>query len=120
AGGSRGGCASQAAGRLDESISRHEKPLKQRRATLGAEHPDTLAPMNSLGAAYLAAGRPGEGLPLVEHAFERQTATLGPEHPDTPGTMGNRAAAYHAARRGAAAPALAPLVQGAGRGHRRP
>ncbi|MBX9580103.1 MAG: serine/threonine-protein kinase [Gemmataceae bacterium] len=72
-------------------------------ATLGPDHPDTLAGMNNLAGAYECAGRPADAVPLFERTYKGMEAKLGPGHPHTLGSRGNLAGAYLAVGRFAAA-----------------
>jgi non-specific serine/threonine protein kinase/serine/threonine-protein kinase len=65
-------------------------------AHLGPEHPDTLAVMNKIGAAYYAQGRYRDALELQTKTLELQKATLGSEHRDTLLSMSNVAVALSA------------------------
>jgi tetratricopeptide (TPR) repeat protein len=57
--------------------------LKAREATLGAEHPATLASVNSLGLVLASQGRYEEAEVMHRRALEAKEKVLGPEHPDT-------------------------------------
>ncbi len=60
----------------------------------GAEHPDTLASMINLAAAYQDAGKLDQALPLFEETLKVTKAKLGSEHPSTLTSMNNLAGAY--------------------------
>jgi serine/threonine protein kinase/Tfp pilus assembly protein PilF len=64
---------------------------------LGADHPDTLTSMESLGLGYQADGKLDLALPLLEEALERRKATLGAVHRDTLSSMNSLAVGYEAA-----------------------
>jgi tetratricopeptide (TPR) repeat protein len=49
---------------------------------LGADHPDTLAAVQRLIAAYLAAGRTTDAVRWVQWVLDRRVRTLGRDHPD--------------------------------------
>ena len=49
----------------------------------GPDHPDTLASMSGLAAAYSVLGRYAEALKLHEETLALRKARLGPDHPDT-------------------------------------
>jgi serine/threonine-protein kinase len=60
-----------------------ERALELRRDHLGPDHPDTLASMESLAAAYLFVDRHREAIDLRQRRVESGKATLGPDHPLT-------------------------------------
>jgi tetratricopeptide (TPR) repeat protein len=70
--------------------------LQLRKATLGRDHPATLATMHNLALAYQAVGKRDLALPLFEDTLTRRRATLGHEHPNTLQTMSKFAGAYQA------------------------
>jgi tetratricopeptide (TPR) repeat protein len=72
----------------------YEEGLKLSKATLGAEHRETLVSMNNLGMAYLGAGKLDMALPLLKDALELRKATLGAGDPATRNSMSVLAAAY--------------------------
>jgi non-specific serine/threonine protein kinase/serine/threonine-protein kinase len=80
----------------DKALPLFEETFKLTKANLGPDHPDTLASMNNLAAAYLATGKPDLALPLYEEALKLRKAKLGPDHPDTLTSMKNLAEAYRA------------------------
>jgi tetratricopeptide (TPR) repeat protein len=49
---------------------------------LGADHPDTLAAVQRLTAAYLAAGRTADAVRWVQWVLDRRARTLGRDHRD--------------------------------------
>ena len=49
---------------------------------LGADHPDTLAAVQKLTAAYLAAGRTADAVRWVQWVLDRRARTLGRDHRD--------------------------------------
>ena len=50
---------------------------------LGAEHPDTLASVNNLGALYRCEGKYADAEPLLKKALDGRSRVLGAEHPLT-------------------------------------
>ena len=59
-------------------------------AKLGADHPDTLATLNNLAAAYQDAGRLAGGDAALRAGPRRcRVAKLGADHPDTLTTLNN-------------------------------
>ena len=77
------GDALQGIGLEAEAVPHLLRALELRQAGLGAEHPDTLDCMLSLGTTYVRVGKPERALPLLEKALKLQKARLGPKHPDT-------------------------------------
>jgi serine/threonine protein kinase/Tfp pilus assembly protein PilF len=73
----------QRIGRYDDAYPLQESALATRRRTLGEEHPDTLASINSMGALLQLQGRPAEAELCHREALEKHRRTLGEEHPDT-------------------------------------
>ena len=65
-------------------------------ATLGAEHPNTLASRYNLANAYQAAGRTEDAIAILEPLLADLERVLGAEHPNTLRTRGNLADAYQA------------------------
>lgn len=53
------------------------------RATLGAEHPETLVVEGNLAAAYVMAGQERDGTPLMLANLARRERVFGDEHPAT-------------------------------------
>ena len=86
--------AYQDAGRLGEALRLHEETLKRQKASLGADHVNTLISMNNLALAYRDAGRLREAVPLFEETFKRRQAKLDRDHPETLNTMNNLALSY--------------------------
>ena len=85
-------------GRRDaEVLEMAEAAAKGLERTLGPDHPDTLATLNNLAAAYQAVGKLPEAIALLERVRDARIAKLGPDHPDTLTTLNNLAAAYQAA-----------------------
>ena len=83
-----------AIGRLDEALALHEQVLKSMKASLPANHPNTLTSMHNLAAAYLVAGRMEESIQLLEQTLKLRGTVHGPQHPYTLMTMNTLAVAY--------------------------
>ncbi|KAI9759097.1 MAG: hypothetical protein M1840_003516 [Geoglossum simile] len=60
-----------------------QSALEAREATLGGEHPDTLASVNSLGLVLSRQGKYEEADAMHRRALEGSEKVLGSEHPDT-------------------------------------
>jgi len=90
-------------GDYPQAIRKLERAVALREATLGSEHPDTLAARNNLAATYRSAGRMADALRLREQTLKQQEAKLGPDHPDTLHSRDNPAGAYLEAGRAAEA-----------------
>ena len=60
-----------------------EATAKGLEGTVGPDHPDTLASLNSLALAYRDVGRLPEAIALFERVRDANIAKLGPDHPDT-------------------------------------
>ena len=69
------------------------------RATLGPDHPDTLACLHNLGESYRLARRLAEGFCRSRRRLRRRKAALGPGNPDTLDSMHGLALAYLATGR---------------------
>jgi Tfp pilus assembly protein PilF len=63
--------------------------LKAREATLGAEHPATLASVNNLGSVLEKQGKYEEAEVMHRRALETKEKVLGPEHPSTLASVSN-------------------------------
>ena len=68
-------------------------------AKLGPDHPDTLATLNNLAAAYWSTKQLDKSVPLFEDVLKRQEAKLGRQHPDTQMTVANLGVNYKDAGR---------------------
>jgi serine/threonine protein kinase len=79
----------QRIGRYDDAYPLQESALATRRRTLGEEHPDTLASINSMGALLQLQGRPAEAEIYHREALEKSRRTLGEEHPQTLTSISN-------------------------------
>ncbi|MES2920962.1 MAG: tetratricopeptide repeat protein, partial [Verrucomicrobiota bacterium] len=66
-----------------DGISLQEKARDYFLASVGSEHPETLAVMRDLADSYHAAGRRAEALKLFEEILVISIRVLGPEHPGT-------------------------------------
>jgi tetratricopeptide (TPR) repeat protein len=86
------------------------------KAKLGPDHPDTLAGMGHLAAAYWSARRLDRSVPLFEENLKLREAKFGRDHPDTQFTAGNLGVNYRDAGRLAEA---IPLLEEAHRASRR-
>jgi CHAT domain-containing protein/tetratricopeptide (TPR) repeat protein len=99
-------------GKYAEAAATGEKVLALAERTLGKDHPDTLASINNLGAAYNALGRHAEAEPLYRRALAGRERVLGKEHPDTLASVNNLAALYFSkGRYGDAVPLLKHVVE---------
>ena len=78
-----------------------EATLQGLTATLGLDHPDTLAARNNLACAYWSAGNLGRAIPLYEATLTDSERVLGPDHPHTLTSRNN----LDSARKAAAEPA---------------
>src|SRR5262249_22600237 len=76
------------------AIPQLERAQQLRTATLGPNHPETLATQNELALAYWGDGQLGRVIPLIERALAAQKARLGPDHPDTIISQNDLAVAY--------------------------
>jgi tetratricopeptide (TPR) repeat protein len=76
-----------------------ERARATRQRELPADHPDTLATVNSLGGAYRRDGRTKEAVTLFEKLRDKRLKTLGPNHRDTLVVILNLAGAYEDAGR---------------------
>jgi tetratricopeptide (TPR) repeat protein len=84
-------------GKRDRALPLLEESFQLHKAMRGADHPDTLATMNNLAAAYRTAGKLDRALPLMEETFKLHKDKLGADHPQTLASMNNLAMAYRAA-----------------------
>jgi hypothetical protein len=57
--------------------------LAERRHSLGAQHPDTLKSISTLGRLLQVQGKLAEAKPLFEEALAGRRSALGPRHPYT-------------------------------------
>ncbi len=72
-----------ALGLYEEAIDPQTRGMELSRATLGAEHPETLNATSALGLTLLRLGRLGEAAGHIRPALEAQERTLGPDDPDS-------------------------------------
>jgi len=86
-------------GELPLAISQDERALDLFRATLGPDHPDTLATQQAIAEAYRADGKLALAIPLFERTLAARQAKLGPDHPDTLATQQELAVAYQVDRK---------------------
>jgi tetratricopeptide (TPR) repeat protein len=86
--------AYHAAGRFDDALSLAKELLRQRRAKLGPDHPDSLQGMWGVAVVYLAAGRVDEAIPLLEEVLKLRKARLGLDDFFTLQSMWGLAGAY--------------------------
>ena len=86
-----------ALGRYDQAQQQLEPALAWRRQHLGADHPETLASMNSLGRLYQDCGRYTDAEALYREALAGRRRRLGPDHPDTLLSL-NNLASFHKVR----------------------
>jgi non-specific serine/threonine protein kinase/serine/threonine-protein kinase len=91
---------------LTNAMSQLEESVKQKRTTLGPDHPETLEASQKLGAAYTESGRTAEAIALLEENFKVCKAKLGSDHPLTLDSMYWLAKAYLAGGRFAQGEAL--------------
>jgi WD40 repeat protein/Tfp pilus assembly protein PilF len=96
-------------GRNGDAIALGEQTVRDCKAKLGPDHPDTLTSMDDLAEGYLNAGRLQEAITLIEQTLEKRRATLGPDDKNTLATMQHLATAYRGA--GRLSEALALLEQ---------
>jgi serine/threonine-protein kinase len=68
---------------LEQCIALCQTLITTRRASLGADHRETLVKMNNLGSFYRQAGKLDQALSLAEEVFNIQKAKLGLAHDDT-------------------------------------
>jgi tetratricopeptide (TPR) repeat protein len=71
-----------------------ERALSLRRRELGENHPDTLAAMGSLAAAYERSGKLKEAESIYAKVVELQERILGPDNPGTLKAMNGLAVTY--------------------------
>src|SRR5262249_16794804 len=79
---------------LDKALPQLQEALKLTQAKLGAEHPYTLAGMNSLATCYWSLKRFDDSIPLLEAALKIKEKKLGRQHPDTQVTVANLGVNY--------------------------
>ena len=68
---------------MQEAADLQHDTLTHERASLGEDHPVTLATANGLAVTLRAQGKIDEAEQLQRDILERRTRTLGPKHPDT-------------------------------------
>jgi serine/threonine protein kinase len=79
------------------------KAVRTLQASLGSDHPDTLATRNNLANAYWSAGRLADAIRLNEQTLKQREAKVGIDHPDTLNSRNSLAAALQSAGRTAEA-----------------
>ena len=78
-----------------ESAERHlGSAVELFRATLGGDHPETLAAINNLGDLYTRMGRYDDAEPLLVEVLETKRRTLGDEHDSTSASINNLGLLY--------------------------
>jgi eukaryotic-like serine/threonine-protein kinase len=80
-------------GEIGPAVEQSQRALDLRKATLGADHIDTLSSQNNLASAYVAAGQLDRAIPLFNQTLEGRVAALGVGHPDTLATQNSFALA---------------------------
>jgi tetratricopeptide (TPR) repeat protein len=88
------GNAYRALGAYDRAQQHLDRAVAWRRQHLGADHPHTLASLNSLALLYHDRGRYDEAEPLYQEAVAGRRRTLGPDHPSTLTSLNNLAVLY--------------------------
>ena len=78
-----------ALGLLEAAGAPQATALEIRRATLGDDHPDTLASIDQMGVLLQDQGKATEAEVLNREAFESRQRVLGDDHPDTISALGN-------------------------------
>lgn len=76
-------------GMYDAALPLQTRALATRRLTLGEEHPDTLASINSMGVLLQDQGKLSEAEPYFRDALEKSRRVLGQEHPSTLSAINN-------------------------------
>ncbi len=76
-------------GRFTQAEPHLERARELQVATLGEEHPDTLASMNNLALLYQAEGKFDKAESLLKRTLETKRRVLGDEHPDTLMSLNN-------------------------------
>ena len=74
-------------GELDEAEALARRSLALRRRSLGEDHPEIAASLNSLGNIARRRGRYREAEALHRQALDLKVRHLGPEHPEVAGTL---------------------------------
>ncbi|HEU5159919.1 MAG TPA: tetratricopeptide repeat protein [Streptosporangiaceae bacterium] len=74
-----------------QALGCRELALAVTERTLGPDHPDVAAALESLAGFYRMLGRVAEALPLAARAVTIMERTLGPEHPDVATALGTLA-----------------------------
>lgn len=84
-----------------------QRALRNQVATLGADHPDVIKTIGSLGHAYQGAGQFNKAEPCLQQVLRTAEKTQGPEHPETATALNDLGEMYvNAHQPEKAAPAL--------------
>ncbi|WP_165823100.1 tetratricopeptide repeat protein [Micromonospora globispora] len=82
-----------------EAVAELREVVDEQTATLGENHPTTLATRHELGVALQVSGEPGLACQVLHPAFIARTKAQGSDHPDTLTTRHQYALALHEAGR---------------------
>ncbi|MCH9685727.1 MAG: tetratricopeptide repeat protein [Deltaproteobacteria bacterium] len=85
-------------GDMKLQLSHHRRQLELARASMGADHPGLLVPLNNVGSSLTDVGEYAEALTLLEEAVGIQEVSLPDNHPDVAMTMTNIARLYWIAK----------------------
>lgn len=77
-----------------EEVTRDEKTVDHRRATLGPDHPGTIAALTNLAVSQAEAGNLDKAIELQEESLALMRRTLPKSHPMFPYALGNLSALY--------------------------
>ncbi|KAF2193440.1 TPR-like protein [Zopfia rhizophila CBS 207.26] len=81
-------------GQYSKAYEMGSAAYRVRETILGAEHPDTLNSLNSLGLVLDWQGQYSEAEAMHQRALETKERVFGPDHPDTLTSMANLALTY--------------------------
>ncbi|KAJ4354755.1 hypothetical protein N0V95_003528 [Ascochyta clinopodiicola] len=81
-------------GQYSKALELNSASLRVRESVLGAEHPDTLDSLNSLGMVLRRQGKYSEAERVHQRALEARQRVLGEDHFDTLTSMNNLALTY--------------------------
>ena len=84
----------EAAGEIQQAISRWEQALAPLEKVLGPRHPATASALNKLAVLLEDRGRYKDAEPLYKRSLAIREKALGPEHPDTATSLNNLASLY--------------------------
>jgi tetratricopeptide (TPR) repeat protein/predicted Ser/Thr protein kinase len=76
-------------GEYEDAVSRHQRALSLREATLGENHPDVATSLNNMANAFHSQGNFDDAAAMHQRALRIREATLGPEHPDVGTSLNN-------------------------------